>query len=238
MGQYLTREVENRLVAILERHKAYIRPPTPNNWRNLTDGQLWVTVLAQIAVVGSASSGTALIQSTVDPEGWYIALSRLTPQSQIRNLHKALRTAGVRYVAKTIEKSKKTQAAAENFSFLCSVGGPKQYFSEVAKVPNERWRIAVVANDLAYIKNKGARDLLIGLGQVQNAIALDTRIQSVLKYCGMSLPKDLATNKAKYMRLEAELLESVCPRVGITGAHLDRILFERYSEIIAQPAGG
>ena len=95
------------------------------------------------------------------------------------------------------------------------------------------WRIAAVADDLAYVKNKGARDLLIGLGLVERAIAFDTRLVNVLEHLDAKLPGDLAANKLKYKALETELIDAVCIPSEITGGHFDRILFSRYKEIVA-----
>ena len=90
----------------------------------------------------------------------------------------------------------------------------------------------MVADDLSYVKNKGARDLLIGLGLVQRAIAFDTRLIKVLNHLGAQLPNDLAFNKSKYKALETELIEKVCEPSEITGSHFDRILFSRSKEIV------
>ena len=83
-----------------------------------------------------------------------------------------------------------------------------------------------------YIRTKGARDLLIGLGLATNVIALDSRLQTVLKNVGAVLPSDVASNRAKYKLLEQELLEKVCQPCSITGAHLDRILFNKWQDVI------
>ena len=86
-------------------------------------------------------------------------------------------------------------------------------------------------DEMADIKNKGARDLLIELGLVLNAIALDTRLKSVLKRLGANLPDDITTNRARYRSLEQELLSKICIPCSITGGHLDRILFNRWKEV-------
>lgn len=143
-----------------------------------------------------------------------------------------LRQAGVRYAAEDIGECKKTAAAAYDFEVLASYEGPKNYFKNVAAIPFETWRIAVVADDLEYVKNKGARDLLIGLGLIERAIAFDSRVIGVLKHLGADLPADLATNKPKYKALESELIAKICEPCGITGGHLDRILFSRGKEIV------
>jgi hypothetical protein len=128
---------------------------------------------------------------------------------------------------------KKTGAAVYNFELLATYGGPKAYFENLAAVPVEDWRLSIVADELAYIKNKGARDLLIELGLVHNAIAFDSRLKSVLSNVGAVFPTDVASNRARYRALEQELLSKVCAPCGITGGHLDRILFNRWKDVVA-----
>ncbi len=67
-----------------------------------------------------------------------------------------------------------------------------------------------VSSDLAYIKGKGAGDLLITLGLVSDAIAFDTRIINILKELGASIPDNLVSSPAAYRMLEQELLNRVC----------------------------
>lgn len=138
----------------------------------------------------------------------------------------------MRYASGDIDKCRKTAAATYNFDVLEVYGGPRAYFSKIAEIPDEHWRIAVVGDELSYIKNKGARDLLIGLGMVNKAIAFDSRLIKILEHVGLELPSNLSTNKPKYKALERELLEKVCAPCGISGGQFDRILFNKYKEII------
>ncbi len=106
------------------------------------------------------------------------------------------------------------------------------YFTELADVPEEAWRVGIVSDEMQYMRSKGARDLLIDLGLVKDAIALDSRLQRVLTNVGISLPADLATNRVKYKSHERELLQKVCKPCSVTGAHFDRILFSKWKEAI------
>lgn len=234
MKTIITPVVAKKLVAIVKQYKEEIPSPASGSWESKSDGELWVATLGQIAVVGSAASGEALnVWLKGKEERWYIELVAMDQKARKKAIHECLRHVGVRYVSEDIQKCRKTPAATYNFDLLLSYGGPKEYFRSVSSVPIEAWRIAVVGDELAYIKNKGARDILIGLGLVKNAIAFDSRLTGVLKHVGAQLPADLATNKLNYKSLEAELIEKVCVRCGISGGHFDRILFAKAKEIVS-----
>ena len=229
----LTSTTIKKLNGIVEKYKGIVPAPVPDNWKTKGDGELWASVLGQIAVVGSAASGDAVKDALPDRNGWYISLLAMNSKQRLKAIHELLREAGVRYAAEDISKCRKAAAANYNFEVLASYDGPKSYFKKVATIPHEGWRIAAVADDLAYVKNKGARDLLIGLGLVERAIAFDTRLVNVLEHLDAKLPGDLAANKLKYKALETELIDAVCIHSEITGGHFDRILFSRYKEIVA-----
>ena len=85
--------------------------------------------------------------------------------------------------------------------------------SRLARWPNEQSRVDVLIREMAFIKNKGARDLLIGLGLLKDAIAFDTRVLKVLEFLGAQLPKDVASDPRAYARLESRLSSAfVAPR--------------------------
>lgn len=233
MEQIITPVVSRKLNAIISRYKDEVQNPASGSWQSKSDEELWGAVLGQIAVVGSAASGASLKVCISEQGGnWFENLAAMAPKVRLKAIHRCFRDAGVRYAAEDITKCKKTKAAAYNFDVLVSYGGPKKYFSNVASIPVESWRIAVVGDDLSYVKNKGARDLLIGLGLVQRAIAFDSRLVSVLEHVGAKLPNDLAMNKPKYKALETELIEKICEPCGISGGYFDRILFAKAKLIV------
>ncbi|WP_434111305.1 hypothetical protein [Methylocaldum sp. GT1TLB] len=221
-----------KLRALVERYRLDVPAPVTGNWKRKSDGDLWASVIVQIAVVGSAASGTALNEVLSDKQAWYESLVTKAPKARSKDIHQKFREAGVRYSSSVIDECRKTAAAAYNFEVLKAHGGPRAYFTKIAAIPDEHWRIAVVSDELSYIKNKGARDLLIGLGMVARAVAFDSRLIKILEHIGVRLPKDLATNKPKYKVLERELLDKVCEPCGISGGHLDRILFNKYEDIV------
>lgn len=228
----ITASSVKKLKTLVHKYKSEVPAPIEGNWQQKSDEELWAAVLVQIAVVGSAASGQALKEVLSGKEAWYERLLSMAPKTRSKAIHEAFREAGVRYASSTLAECRKTSAATYNFDVLNSYGGPKSYFSKVAAVPDEHWRIAVVGDELSYVKNKGARDLLIGLGLVHRAIAFDSRLIKVLEHVGVKIPADLAANKPKYKALEQELLKKVCEASDITGGHLDRILFAKYAEIV------
>jgi len=60
-------------------------------------------------------------------------------------------------------------------------------------------------------------------------MALDTRIFGVLKKVGVKVsPDDI------YQQVERELSKKVAKPLGISGALLDRVLFQKYDQILNQ----
>ncbi len=116
-------------------------------------------------------------------------------------------------------------------------GRAKRYLKLLAAEPSERERVKHVWRDLAYIKNKGARDLLIELDLGRSLITLDVRALNVLKWAGAKLPEKVQSNPAQYEALESAVLREVCARVGLTGAEFDRIIYWNYEELKTELGG-
>jgi hypothetical protein len=82
---------------------------------------------------------------------------------------------------------------------------------------------------LKYYGNKGARDTAIDLRLAENCIALDARIYGVMKKVGVGIsPDDI------FQQIEKELIQKVAKPLGMSGAQLDRILFQNYDRILEQ----
>lgn len=233
MPEIVTATSARRLQAAVNQFKKSVPVPAVGKWQKLSDAELWAAVLGQIAVVGGEKSGHLLKVEIADNlDDWYQSLKEsATTSARLKSIHRTLRKAGVRYVTDSAESCRKSQSASHNFELLEAYGGPTQYFRALSGVPEEAWRIGIVSDEMQYIRSKGARDLLIGLGLAENVIALDSRLQTVLKKTGISVPSDLASNRGKYKSLERELLEKVCKPCSISGAHFDRILFSKWKEI-------
>lgn len=68
--------------------------------------------------------------------------------------------------------------------------------------------------DMAYIKDKGARDLLVELGMVKDVVALDVRVQNVLETIGIEVDVSM-TKGAGYDAVE-NALRLTLPHLGGT----------------------
>ena len=83
--------------------------------------------------------------------------------------------------------------------------------------------------ELKYYGNKGARDTLIELRLAENCMALDARIYGLLAKVGVKVsPDDI------YRQIEKELIQKVATPLGMSGALLDRVLFQNYKRILEQ----
>jgi len=229
----LSSQTVAELKRVLKAYASKASVPKPHAWKRLSNNEIWRHFIVQVAVVGSAASGERLGRALRAEET--LGLNRLAalPVARRRALiSKTLRASGVRYASHDIEKCRKTAAVVRNFEFLSAFpGGPKGYIKSLEKLQNDDARAARLAADMSYIKLKGARDLLVELGVVSNVVALDTRILNILRRFGAVIPRDIRTNPDSYRQLQSELLSRVCKPLGITGAALDRILFQNYKDL-------
>ncbi len=207
--------------------------PGPDRWRRMSDDDVWSLVLAQVSVVGSAASADRLLSSRVAMSALrYRQLVRMDAAARKREIHRLLRAHGVRYVTRQAGKCAKTRALVRNLAFLEEFpGGPSGYLRQLAIQRGEGERIARVSKDLAFVKLKGARDLLAEMGLAKDVIAFDVRVLGVLRALGLPLAPNTASSARSYARAEAMLLREVCEPEGITGVVLDRILFWNAAEI-------
>lgn len=225
------------LQRLIETYADSIELPPDGRWSDMTDCQIWLAFVVQVSVVGSAASGDRVAQGMAPHEAWYESLVAMNPEQRRASIHEVLRTHGVRYAMEDARACRKTGALVKNLATLIQHGGPRAYIERLARWPDERARVSVLIREMAFIKNKGARDLLIGLGLLKDALAFDTRVLKVLATLGAQLPDDVASNSESYGHLEAEIIERVCRPAGITGAMLDRIMFQRYAEIVPRARG-
>jgi hypothetical protein len=87
--------------------------------------------------------------------------------------------------------------------------------------------IEAIQNELRYFGNKAARDTLIELGLATNCMALDARIYGLLAKVGVKVsPDDI------YKQIANELIQKVATPLKMSGALLDRALFQNYDRIL------
>ncbi len=207
--------------------------PRPDRWKRLRAEDVWRLVLGQVAVVGSAASGERLLSSREAMAALrYRRLVRLESAARAREIHRQLRTHGVRYVTPRAATCAKTRSLVRNLSFFETFpGGPAGYIRALAALPTDEQRIARVSKDLAFVKLKGARDLLAEIGLAKDVIALDVRVLGVLRALGLPLAPNATSSPRSYAKLEALLLREVCAPERVAGVVLDRILFWNAAEI-------
>lgn len=213
-------------------HKEAINLPKLGQWKTMTDSSIWLAIVGQVGVVGGSAPVEKMKKELRARDKAYEALVALKPAQRRKEIHKVLRSFGIRYVSESAEGDRKTNALVKNLALVESYGGPKAYLERISRIADELSRVEAIIKDMSYMENKGARDFLIGVGLIENAIAFDVRIKKVLVACGAKLPEYLGTDEATYKSLEAELIEKVCKPCGVTGAVLDRVLFQKYNEIV------
>lgn len=218
-----------KLRDLIPRYRDQVKLPELGRWRALDDAGIWKAVVSQVSVVGGAPQAERMVAKL--PAEWYDRLLAMDAQSRSREIHALLRASGIRYAAANPAACRKTRALVENFAFLQMHGGPHAYIKSVAELSSQM-QVATISKDLAFIKHKGSRDLLMGLGILKDGIALDVRLLNILKAFGAEFPKGVEADVRLYAQLEQEILTKVCRPEEVNGVMLDRIMFQRYEDIL------
>jgi thermostable 8-oxoguanine DNA glycosylase len=211
--------------------------PVENNWKDLSNDEIWLHVVAQVMVVGRSSPYEKFNSSKrLKDEISYDTLSKISEEERKRRINNVLLAVGTRYASSDVAKCLKTKALAHNFSVLaasedCPRGFLKK-ISEFSGPEGDKERISFVTNSFMFIENKGARDLLMELGIVKNALALDVRMQNILQRLGIRVPEGFQSSPKLYSEVESKILEKICRPLGLTGVELDRMLYQNYEEIM------
>jgi hypothetical protein len=229
----LTDRQAAKLCALVARYKH--RGTLGRSWKGRSPDELWLKVLAQIVVVGNAGPGY-IVQDSSEAKK-QPSLTRLRSYrgdlALRRHIHEILRLIGTRYVGKHLRTDKKSVAAVHNFRVLMKAGGPRRFFRKLAAVRSEAARIDFLRKHFRFYQEKSARDTLIELGLAKNCLALDARIAGLLGKFGARAPQPLGRH---YEQIERELIARVARPLGLSGAQLDRILFQNYDLIRADIA--
>jgi hypothetical protein len=224
---FLSSSQAAQLQRIARRYKKRVKLGKP--WNEWTDDELWRQVLGQIVAIGRAEPGERLQH---DPKiGRKVSIKKLksfhSDTLRQKYVHKLFAKLEVRFsLGSNWEKDWKAEASVRNFKVLREAGGPRNFFRTIASCKTEEARIQALQKALKRYGNKGARDTLIALRLAENCMALDARIFGVLRKVGVKLsPTDI------YKQLERELIEKVATPLRISGARLDRLLFQNYDRI-------
>lgn len=213
------------------------RAPKYDNWKHLSDNQIWHQIITQVIVVGSSIPADKFLRSfTLKRIVSYKRLSKYKNEKEIqKSIHHVLLEVGARYASKNINKCKKTKALTHNFKILSTFkGGPKGLLKRVSELrgPNgNKRKIRYFMKVFNFIKSKSARDILMQFGLIREALALDIRVQNIMKKVGIKLPKGFVNNPKLYDEVEKTLLNKICRPLNLSGVQFDRMLYQNYDGI-------
>jgi hypothetical protein len=226
----ITEEQVDIFLKIKDTFLSKTKIPGKNNWKSKTNNDIWEHIITQVIVVGRASPGDKFKKSEkLKKEISYDYLLNLTDEEIREKIHETLRLVNVRFVGDDVYKCKKTKALVNNFGILKSYqDGPMGLIgmlSEFQGANSDKKKIDYLKNNFCYLKDKGARDFLMELGLIENAIALDSRVKGILGKCGITI-------KGKtYDEIETDVLDRICKPIGLSGVQFDRLIFQNYTEI-------
>ena len=223
---------------IIDAYQDHTIIPQEGHWRGLSNNDLWFRMIGQIMVVGSV---TGKINFDARPELQKLVhtntLQKLREEERVVNINYVLRESKVRYASEDLNKCAKTRALANNFEVLQAYGGGMceilNMFHQYDSKDAEWERIEFLKANFQFMKNKSARDYLMGIGMNRLTLALDVRIQNIFNYVGISFPvaQDLG-NAEIYDTTERKIIEKICKPLNIEPIVFDRILFQNYARII------
>jgi thermostable 8-oxoguanine DNA glycosylase len=228
----------NRFQLIKKKFFRYTEIPKPDNWKKLNGNEIWLDLIGQVMVVGGADAADRFHDSPkLKRRVSFYRLKQFKNERDLKNeVNTVLREAGTRYASKSVSKCRKTRAIAHNFKVLAGYkNGAKGLLKRIKEFrgphATER-RVRYLMKIFMYIKSKSARDFLMQKGMVTDAIALDIRIQNILKKTGINIPKGFESRPALYDEIERILLSSLCEPLKMKGVEFDRMLFQNYDNII------
>ncbi|HVP77429.1 MAG TPA: hypothetical protein VMV04_06000 [Thermodesulfobacteriota bacterium] len=214
--------------------------PKVDNWKAMTSNEIWLDFVAQIIVIGGSAAAQrfydrADLQKLIS----YRGLLSLENTMEIKKaINHALREVGSRYACKDIRRCKKTHALAHDLKILEGFkGGPKGFLKGVAEftganATKRKIRYFMKIFKGGSIQSKSTRDFLMEHGLIKDAVAIDIRIQNVLKKVGIRVPEGVQSKPNIYDHVETEILNKICEPLKLSGVELDRMLFQNYAKIL------
>lgn len=212
--------------------------PKENNWKQWTNDEVWLHIFEQVIVVGNSKPAErfnkdAKIRNQVS----YEELAKIREDDELKKIiNHVLRSVGARYASSNISKCRKTNALAHNFKVLKSFNdGPKGLLKRLSEFEGpyaDKRKIKYLMKIFKYIQSKSARDFLMELGIVRDAVALDIRVQNIFAKVGVQIPKGFEANPKLYDEIEKDMLEKVCKHLNLSGVEFDRMLYQNYRSIM------
>ncbi|MGQ4915889.1 MAG: hypothetical protein ACP6IU_14250 [Candidatus Asgardarchaeia archaeon] len=219
---------------VFKQIKNYFLPstkiPKPDNWKSLTNNDIWFHVVKQVMVVGSSAPAekfdkSSELQSLIS----YEKLLKIDDETELRDyFEQVLRAVG------SLFPNRKADALVHNLKKLSGFqDGPKGLLKRISEIdgPDIRRIKYLIKQDLKYIKNRGARDFLMDLGIVRDAVALDARIKNIFEKIGIHLPEEFIGKAKLYDEIEKEILTKICKPIELSGVEFDRMLYQNYDKI-------
>jgi hypothetical protein len=230
----ITRDHLAKLELIKQKFLGKTCLPEPDKWKGLCNNQIWIKVIGQVMLVGSSLPEKKFSDQLKQKVSYEQLLKIKDDENQLKKvIHEVLRAVKTRYASASVEKCRKTKALVHNFKVLSEYkDGPKGFLEEISKLSTDKEKIKYVMSKFKYIKSKSARDFLMDLGLVRDAIALDVRMQNVLKKIGISIPEGIKSNPKLYDMVEEELLSKVCKPLNLSGVEFDKMIYNNYDEIM------
>lgn len=211
--------------------------PADNNWKLSTNDEIWLQLITQVMVVGNSGPADKFNKDTeLKNQVAYEKLILIEDDELKIKINHVLRKVGTRYASSDISKCRKTNALVYNLKILKTFkDGLKDFLKRISEIEvqnADKEKVRFLINNFKYIKSKGARDFLMELGIVKNAIALDVRVQEILTKVGINIPKGFENNPKLYDEIEKDILTKICTPLGLLGVQFDRMLYQNYKEIM------
>jgi thermostable 8-oxoguanine DNA glycosylase len=236
-GMLLIRQEQiEKFRQIRDRFYNKTKVPAADDWQDWNDDDVWWHLVAQVIAVGNSLPAQKFENNTgLKGEAAYENLIRMQEVDQARTINRVLREVGTRYASSSISKCRKTVALVHNLKALQSKGGPKMFMKTLSQLKGpdaDKKRIECLMMDLKFLKSKSARDFLMELGLLKNAIAFDVRVRNVMDKMGIETPKGFESDPQLYGAIESDILTEICKPLGISGIEFDRMLYQNYDEIM------
>jgi len=234
-------EIRNEQLKNFEYIKKQFLPktkiPRKNNWKNKMNNDIWLDIVRQVIVVGS-SKGVERLEKRTEfmSQISYEKLVQIKNEDELKKrINEVLRAVGTRYASSDISKCKKTNAIVHNLKVLKNFkDGPRELLKKLSGFRGnntDKRKIKYIMKIFQYMKSKGSRDFLMELGLVENAIALDVRIQNIFNKIDIKLPKGFETKQKLYDDIEKDILSKICKPLKLLGVEFDRMLYQNYENI-------
>jgi hypothetical protein len=210
--------------------------PAKDSWQALDDAAIWKRIVTEVMAVGASwpVEDRFLKSPTLQDRISYPSLEPLKGTELLQAINGTLTEAGIRYASSDSRTCRKTNALAHNLEVVRKQGGPRAFVEAIVALAGDQEKIAYVRKNLGYFGSKCARDWLMGLGLVEQALALDTRVTAILLAVGVEIDQRSKSSEKVYAREEQRLLSELCGPLGMRGVEFDRMLYQNYQQIRAE----